>query len=226
MLSNSLIIVPAVVWEHQTAKVGDKVLFIEMLNSATKSRIYKSNWERLKLVTGQDKQWIFDSLQSLENMSWIKVLEEKTDEGNESFEVKILFKLGFETPQKAGVKVPKPKKQTDPRIAQLIDVYYNWYKQTEGFEPKISDMDARAAKEILAHFHKISATYDALDLFKIMLDNWSILEPFYQQKKRLIDINNNFNLIVSQLKNGRKSKNRSHNELDSYAANLTGTAGQ
>lgn len=120
-------------------------------------------------------------------------------------------------PQVAGAK----KKLT--MYQRFIEIYHAWYLKNEGMPPKIDGAAGNAAKSLLGYFEKIvksRAEVDkkeytpeqfenrVLDAWQLVLDNWGLLEPFYQGKIRIIDINSNIQNIIKQVKNGKPTNGR------------------
>ena len=115
---------------------------------------------------------------------------------------------------------PPPKKEKEPAglYPAFIDRYYRWFQEmNDGIPPKIDAAQGKAAKTIIKYLQTVvvkraereGVVYlDAerdnriLEAWGMVLDNWGNIEPFYQDKTRLIDINSNLQNILKQVKNG------------------------
>lgn len=105
----------------------------------------------------------------------------------------------------------------------FIEVYSVWHKQNEDTPAKIDGAQGNAAKALMGYFKTIvkerfkkdnaGAEIPAdqlepktLEAWELVLNNWDLLEPFYQNKTRLIDINSNIQNIIKQIKDGSARK--------------------
>jgi hypothetical protein len=107
----------------------------------------------------------------------------------------------------------------------FIAIYSEWFKeQNDGTPPKIDGGNGNAAKTIISYLKQIvseRATKEnevlneaglearTLEAWEHVLKSWGKLEPFYQDKTRLLDINSNIQNIIKQIKNGKVNGNHS-----------------
>jgi len=153
-------------------------------------------------------------------------------------------------PKTEGVKKEKKKKEkkpADPVYVGFIEIYDTWFKKNNaGLPPKIDGAGGNAAKSLIGYFRTIVRSRAKLDQvvleeagenervlqsWQLVLDNWGNLEPFYQDKTRLIDINMNIQNILNQVKNGYRKQKQSgsqNGKIDGGALNemLSGVAGR
>lgn len=121
------------------------------------------------------------------------------------------------------VKTAKNKKEQAPKIfPKFMTAYYDWYKKNVGATPHITDVEGKNLKPIISYFIKITADKAkedglilneasnnemALRAWQYVLRNWDKLEPFYQHKMKISDINSNLSNIINNIRNGHpKSK--------------------
>ena len=106
--------------------------------------------------------------------------------------------------------------------SDFVAVYDTWYKkQNDNVPPKIDGAAGNATKSLIGYFKSIvkakakdlnevltedSQAAKVLESWSFILESWESLEPFYQDKTRLIDINSNIQNIIKQVKNGYRSK--------------------
>lgn len=115
------------------------------------------------------------------------------------------------------VKPPiEPVNEIKGLYSNFIDIYYEWYKSVSGgIPPKIDGAGGKAAKSMIAYLKtavsiknpeakESEETLNNLILngWRYIFANWYKLDLFHQNKTRLIDINSNFQNILSQIKNG------------------------
>lgn len=124
---------------------------------------------------------------------------------------------------KAGKRSQDAGAKNPPTLYQrFIEAYHNWYLKNEGIPPKIDGAAGNAGKSLIGYFEKIVKSKAATDkkeyseeqfqnvvieAWQLVLDNWKSLEPFYQGKIRLIDINSNIQNIIKQVKDGKQGNN-------------------
>ena len=118
---------------------------------------------------------------------------------------------------------PPESNSAEKSIYKLfIEIYDTWYKnRNDGIPPKIDGANGSAAKALIGHFKNIvkaraakdnvildekSEIEKVLESWSLVLNGWDGIEPFYQDKTRLIDINSNIQNIINQIKNGYRAK--------------------
>lgn len=138
-----------------------------------------------------------------------KPVSEKADIQRTDSTKDILTKKNTDTPD--GVSPEKTEYQ------KFIDIYDQWHKKREGVPPKIDGAAGNAAKSLIGYLKSIvrariekekkpiveeTVSQLMLDSWNTVLGKWELLEPFYQSKIRLIDINSNIQNIIKQIKDG------------------------
>lgn len=148
-------------------------------------------------------------------------------------------------PNESGPRVKKPqnpdplksqKKSENPdgtgaartEAQQAVDLFLEVYRERRKMEYSVKwDRDIRQAKEILDYlarsFPGDTAPVGPLQLFELLLSRWPELEAkdrFYHENFTLTYINANTSRIISSLKAGKKSGNRSNIDLDTVASRL------
>lgn len=142
------------------------------------------------------------------------------------------------TPKQKAAKLSKNAK--DSIYPKFIDIYDKWFKGHAGVAPKIDGMGGKAAKSMIAYLRGVSKVWDGvawrmpetdeefetaiLNGWQYIFNNWGKLDHFYQNKTRLIDINSNFQNIISQIKNGHAKKSTVTNQTT--AADLVTSFGK
>lgn len=83
----------------------------------------------------------------------------------------------------------------------FMDLYYNFFKELNGFPPKINATEGKAMKGIIEYLIQCSENSDkALKAFEYVLSHWKDLSEFTQRRMRLCDINSNMVNILVELK--------------------------
>lgn len=93
---------------------------------------------------------------------------------------------------------------------QMITVYDDFIKkQTGGPGSKINGAEGQAMRQIIEYWRKASkdpSDKGILNSWNHMLMCWGDLEPFYQGKLKLTEINSNMVNLINQIKNPKKAK--------------------
>lgn len=121
-------------------------------------------------------------------------------------------------------QAPQPVKGGKGVFQLFMDEYYEWFKKrNDNIPPKIDGQGGKAAKSILTYLRVIVKTKAEIDKrvlddagidqqiifsWKYVLNGWGDIEPFYQDKTRLSDINSNIQIIINQIKNGHRKKHQ------------------
>lgn len=104
--------------------------------------------------------------------------------------------------------------------AKAMAEYFAFYQKQTGIKPRINATEGKALKSILAHLKTIAVHDDDIfDTWVVILTNWHKLEPFYQAKMELKNINSNINLILRQIKNGQPN-NATKRNATTYADDI------
>lgn len=99
----------------------------------------------------------------------------------------------------------KKKQPKQPYYTDSMDYYFEWYEKRFKIKPRILATDGKALKLILNHLSTLeNEKYTTLALFKIILDNWDVLDVYLIRGINLSQINQNINQILKCFKNGRE----------------------
>lgn len=83
-----------------------------------------------------------------------------------------------------------------------MKVYWDWFKERRGFEPRIDASDGKGMKEIVNYLLKLSHTEDGVvNSFQYILDHWGELTDFHQKQIRIRQINGNLVNIIDFFRN-------------------------
>lgn len=96
---------------------------------------------------------------------------------------------------------------------KFVDIYFKWYKDKVGPEPKFTAADGKAMKNICQYFEKITSRGQPSDSWKFVLDNVDKWDPFYQGQKKVTQIESNLINIIDNIKNGH-NKNGTGNKIN------------
>lgn len=160
-------------------------------------------------------------------------------EGSENFPKKLGKKSGKQPEKNPTYKsISKDKITSDTIPAEpvadkpmtlyqkFIDVYWEWGKRYAGVPPKVDGVAGKAAKAIINYLRTIvkdkakteghieeETWYDekVIESWKMILANWTLIEPYLQQKTTLVDINSKIQDIVNQVRNGKKGQPKASN---------------
>lgn len=127
-------------------------------------------------------------------------------------------------------------KKTNATYTEFIRLYDDWFKiNNDGIPPKYDGAGGKAAKSMIGYLRGVAKLKSgelpitdqekddaALAAWSYILTHWKRIDPFYQEKTRLIDINSNFQNILTQIKNGRKKQTvtngtTAHDVADAFA---------
>lgn len=198
------------------------------------SKLKKMNLIRLENFDGRTRQIRSNLKTALQNLqgSVLKIETEpgKKDEYNNKGNNKN-NKTNIKVAPLAPPTTPPPivdsteKKEGNPIYKKFLEVYDTWYKErSDGVPPKIDGANGNSAKTLIGYFKTIvkaraladkvvldenSENEKILESWDLVLKNWDSIEPFYQDKTRLIDINSNIQNIINQVKNGYRAKQQS-----------------
>jgi hypothetical protein len=127
--------------------------------------------------------------------------------------------------EKPPISAPPPKdEKKKSTFTDFIAIYDEWYKKfNDGIPPNYANGNANAAKAIINYLRTIVSQKAKagpevvdeagiegrlLESWGLILKNWSKLEPFLQNKTRLVDINSNIQIIIQQVRNGKQKTNK------------------
>ena len=101
-------------------------------------------------------------------------------------------------------EVIKPTVKSD--FSLFIDVYYNWFQTKYSIKPKWTEVEGKALKQIITYLNKETAnSKESLTIWQQIFTNWNKLDNYYQGQNQLKQINGNFQIILTQLKDGKPS---------------------
>ncbi|CAA0248067.1 hypothetical protein [Tenacibaculum maritimum] len=100
----------------------------------------------------------------------------------------------------------------------FLEEWHLFYDRFTGIPAKFTGVDGNALKSIISHLKKISSQdeTEALDLWKLILDNWKGLNEFHRANTDLKYINSKLNIIL----NGIKQKNNTNIKGTGYSVEL------
>lgn len=102
-------------------------------------------------------------------------------------------------------------KIVDSPFKKLMEVYHNWYVELNGMPPHIDALAGKSAKTLMQYFTRLARAKspdlsneeigdNAVTTFKVVLDNYHLLEPYLRSKYKLNEIASNINNIIPQIK--------------------------
>jgi hypothetical protein len=109
---------------------------------------------------------------------------------------------------------------------EMVKVYDDFIKkQTGGPGSKMNSIEGQAMRQIIEYWRKNSKdTSDAgiLNSWNHMLERWDRLEPFYQGKLKLVEINSNMINLINQIKNPKVVKGQQLVESSEKSQKMAG----
>lgn len=108
----------------------------------------------------------------------------------------------------------------------FISVYDEFIKIKTNCPAKIDGVQGKAAKSIIEYLRRASndkTDEGVINSWKFLLSKWDKIEPFYQGKLKLNEIESNLVNIIGQIKNGSGKQNSKGGEWDSFVAQRTGS---
>lgn len=97
---------------------------------------------------------------------------------------------------------------------RCMEIYTTWFTGKYKLQPKMDALQANALKELIAYFRQlVPGNVDGVQLspaqvnervaaaFKTLLDNWTLLDEFYQQQTKLSQIASNIQNLIVKIKN-------------------------
>lgn len=103
------------------------------------------------------------------------------------------------------------KEKAPTLYSEFLSAWLEFYQQFAGVKPRFNAVEGKCLKEIIKYFQEIAKDdSEALQTWKILLQNWQNLDTFHQKNTDLKYINGNLNKILQNAKqltaNGSKSK--------------------
>lgn len=107
-------------------------------------------------------------------------------------------------------------------FSTLLADYHEFYINLTGISPKIDGIAGKHLNQIIAHLKRQSADdAEVATTFKIILQKWEELPPFYRQQFEIRQINSNINIILNCIKNGKSdSKSKATNLSDDFRQSI------
>lgn len=117
------------------------------------------------------------------------------------------------------LKIEKIIKEKPKTLYQkFMDEYFSFYERINNIKPRVSAVEGKSLKQIISHLQDVSTDdAEALATWLVILSNWSKLSEFYQSQMELRQINSNINIILRELKNGKRTdqaKRQANNNAD------------
>ena len=103
-----------------------------------------------------------------------------------------------EQPRKPNPQIKKPP--TSPHFAPIKELYFNKFKENNGFEyTDWSGVQAKSLNQLIVKLTKINESDAPItDIFKVLMDKL----PTFYKSHNLSSINKNLNAIIGTIKNG------------------------
>lgn len=163
-----------------------------------------------------DKQELSSFSNKLENKEPKTDFDQKFSETTDSADSMAYAMEGLINPPVA------PAPPTKTAYMQLMDIYYNWYKErNNGIPPKIDGQEGKALKTIVKYLETTARTkaknfnitlnpeelkHEVSRSFLFIFANWERIEPFYQTQVKLSQINSNLTNIINGFTNARTNR--------------------
>ncbi|MCT4647587.1 MAG: hypothetical protein N4A74_21545 [Carboxylicivirga sp.] len=94
----------------------------------------------------------------------------------------------------------------DDFFTKAQKAWFEFYQKRSGLEYRFTKVDGGALKSIGKHLVTVSGdSFEALQTWKYMLNNWDQLDTFYRNNADLKFINSQLNKILNLLKNGKQT---------------------
>ncbi len=93
---------------------------------------------------------------------------------------------------------------------KVNEIYDTWIISKTGVPAKFNGAEGNASKQIIAYLKTASkekTDEGVLNSWKHLLSSWDKVDPFYQEKLKLVEINSNMVNLINQIKNGRAKTN-------------------
>lgn len=98
----------------------------------------------------------------------------------------------------------KEDKQTAFKL--FLDVYLHWHEENCGFTPNIHSGENKALQKIISYLCSLTKSMDeALDVWKLIFQNWEQLDQFHQKLTKLTQIFSYISPILIQIKENAQS---------------------
>lgn len=106
------------------------------------------------------------------------------------------------------------KTDSNSNYQQCMDAYFKWHEDVIGLKPRIDSRQGSALKEIIAYLAKVVKTPgQELQAFQAVLHNYELWGDFFKGQTTLVQINKNLIELITNIKNGAKSKESSISKL-------------
>lgn len=90
---------------------------------------------------------------------------------------------------------------------QFMECYAKWYEEKFMIPPIIKASDGATIKWLIVNLSRVAGDEsEALAVWKLIFDNWSKLDGWYQNQTDLLQIKKNLNIILKQLKHGKSTE--------------------
>lgn len=134
-----------------------------------------------------------------------------------------LFSEENNVPKKSNSKKPVVKKseqkESCPVYKEAVDVYFSFYKDLNGVNPKFDVADGKSMKALISYFKSVHKDKSdgsdqnkyVLQNLKYIFDNWNKQVDFIRNQTKMTQINSNINNIINKLKSGKSTSNNGTN---------------
>lgn len=142
---------------------------------------------------------------------------------NKNKENTSLFSEENNVPKKSNSKKPvinkSEQKESCPVYKEAVAVYFSFYKDLNGINPKFDVADGKSMKTLISYFRSVHKDKNdgsdqkqyILQNLKYIFDNWNKQVDFIRNQTRMTQINSNINNIINKLKSGKSTSNNGTN---------------
>lgn len=113
------------------------------------------------------------------------------------------------------VRQGRKKEPAPERYQEFVGIYNQFLWDTIGVGAKMDASEGKALKAIIKYLREQSNRQDtqgAIDAWRYILDNWTMLSTFLQSQKSLKQINKNLIEILEQIRNGHAKSRQQASE--------------
>ncbi len=95
---------------------------------------------------------------------------------------------------------------------KYVEIYKDWLKTTRSVSARITTNEKKALNEIIVYLQK--NTKEPLRSWKYIFENWFKLEPFYQKRIKIAEINKDLINIIAAIKNSKLENKSEKQDID------------
>lgn len=91
-------------------------------------------------------------------------------------------------------------KQNDSTYKNCMKLWYDFFVDKNGFEPRINDVTGKKLKLLIDYFKTKHPTHSPESCFSAMFNNWHLLPEIYKKQTEMRQIESNINVILIEIK--------------------------